>query len=131
LPVIAQEADQSAPEVVVVTGSAPLPAFGLDPGKLPGQTQTLSVSDLTQDRVTTVLPEAIPRELPGVATTGEAGSAFEPDLVYRGFEAAPVGGDPEGLAVYQNGIRINEAFGDNVNWDLVPEFARAAHGTER
>ena len=30
---------------------------------------------------------------------------------------------PQGLAVYQNGMRINEAFGDTVNWDLIPTAA--------
>ncbi len=30
-------------------------------------------------------------------------------------------GTPQGLAVYQNGVRINEVFGDTVNWDLIPE----------
>ena len=32
-------------------------------------------------------------------------------------------GTPEGLAVFQNGVRINEPFGDAVNWDLVPDSA--------
>jgi iron complex outermembrane receptor protein len=32
-------------------------------------------------------------------------------------------GTPQGLAVYQNGVRINEAFGDTVNWDLFPDIA--------
>ena len=32
-------------------------------------------------------------------------------------------GTPIGLAVYQNGVRINEAFGDTVNWDLIPTNA--------
>jgi iron complex outermembrane receptor protein len=27
------------------------------------------------------------------------------------------------MAVYQNGVRINEAFGDTVNWDLIPDIA--------
>jgi outer membrane receptor protein involved in Fe transport len=34
-----------------------------------------------------------------------------------------VAGTPQGLAVYQNGVRINEAFGDTVNWDLIPTAA--------
>ncbi len=34
-------------------------------------------------------------------------------------------GTPQGIAVYQNGTRINEAFGDVVNWDLIPEMAIA------
>ena len=48
---------------------------------------------------------------------------FQPDILYRGFEASPVLGTPQGLAVYQNGVRINEAFGDTVNWDLFPDIA--------
>jgi iron complex outermembrane receptor protein len=48
---------------------------------------------------------------------------FQPDVRYRGFEASPVLGTPQGLAVYQNGVRINEAFGDTVNWDLIPDIA--------
>jgi iron complex outermembrane receptor protein len=48
---------------------------------------------------------------------------YQPDLQYRGFEASPVLGTPIGVAVYQNGIRLNEPFGDNVNFDLIPDFA--------
>src|SRR5262249_32876551 len=42
---------------------------------------------------------------------------------YRGFAASPLQGTPQGLAVYMQGIRINEAFGDTVNWDLIPKVA--------
>lgn len=119
----AQATGNAQPEIVVVTGSAPLPAFGLDPDKLPGETETLSIPLLTEDRTNTVLPEVVARELPGITINDEEGSPFQPDFVYRGFEASPIGGIAEGLAVYQNGVRINEAFGDNVNWDLVPQFA--------
>ena len=48
---------------------------------------------------------------------------FQPDILFRGFEASPVLGTPEGLAVYQNGVRVNEAFGDGLNWDLFPDIA--------
>src|SRR5262249_3485470 len=30
---------------------------------------------------------------------------------------------PQGIAVYQNGVRINESWGDVVNWDFIPEKA--------
>src|SRR4029077_5611665 len=46
-----------------------------------------------------------------------------PNLEFRGFVASPVSGTPQGLAVYQNGVRVNEAFGDTVNWDLIPTSA--------
>src|SRR5262249_10950235 len=41
----------------------------------------------------------------------------------RGFAASPLQGTPQGLAVYMQGIRVNEAFGDTVNWDLIPKVA--------
>ena len=44
-------------------------------------------------------------------------------MQYRGFIASPTVGVPQGLAVYQNGVRVNEAFGDTVNWDFIPEYA--------
>lgn len=40
-------------------------------------------------------------------------------------EASPLQGFAQSIAVYQNGIRLNEAFGDSVNWDVVPETAVA------
>jgi iron complex outermembrane receptor protein len=55
--------------------------------------------------------------------TNTYGNPNQPDLRYRGFSASPVEGTPQGIAVYQNGVRLNEAFGDTVNWDLIPDFA--------
>jgi iron complex outermembrane receptor protein len=71
----------------------------------------------------TTLPDALARAAPGVTVGNVSGNEFEPDLFYRGFDATSVTGTPEGLAVYQNGTRINEAFGDTVNWDLIPANA--------
>ena len=48
---------------------------------------------------------------------------FQPTLRFRGFTASPLLGLPQGIAVYQNGVRINEPFGDTVQFDLVPQFA--------
>ena len=36
---------------------------------------------------------------------------------------APLLGLPQGIAVFQNGVRINEPFGDTVQFDLLPQFA--------
>ena len=71
----------------------------------------------------TTLPDALARSAPGVTVGNVSGNEFEPDLSYRGFDATAVTGTPQGLAVYQNGTRINEAFGDVVNWDLIPANA--------
>jgi iron complex outermembrane receptor protein len=71
----------------------------------------------------TTLPDTLGRSAPGVTVSNVSGNEFEPDLFYRGFDATSVTGTPQGLAVYQNGTRINEAFGDVVNWDLIPTNA--------
>lgn len=67
--------------------------------------------------------DALQRNVPGIAVNQVAGNPFMPNVQFRGFVASPVSGTPEGLAVYQNGVRINEAFGDTVNWDLIPTAA--------
>ena len=69
------------------------------------------------------LTQAIVRALPGVSLGDQTGNEFQPDINYRGFIGSPVIGTPQGLAVYQNGVRINEVFGDVVNWDLIPQNA--------
>ena len=63
------------------------------------------------------------QRVPGVATTDVQGNGFMQDFRYRGFAASPLQGTPQGIAVYMNGIRVNEAFGDTVNWDLIPTNA--------
>ncbi len=120
--VAAQTSTQDV-ETVVVIGNAPLPGMDIDADKIPGEVQTLSISDLTKDRQNDVLPNAVATQLSSVSLNDEQGSQFQPDFVYRGFEASPISGIAEGVAVYQDGVRLNESFGDNMNWDLVPEFA--------
>jgi iron complex outermembrane receptor protein len=61
--------------------------------------------------------------LPGTSLSSQTGNEFQPDFNYRGFTASPVIGTEQGLAVYQNGVRINEVFGDIVNWDFIPQNA--------
>ena len=69
------------------------------------------------------LGSALNRSTPGVSVTDVTGNPFSPEVDFRGFVASPVVGTPQGLAVYQNGVRINEAWGDVVNWDLIPTVA--------
>jgi iron complex outermembrane recepter protein len=108
---------------VVIIGTTPLPGSGVDLDKVPGNVATLSTSDLDPDSHADSIPAAAARRLGSVNINNEQGNPYQPDFVYRGFEASPISGIAAGLAVYQNGTRINEAFGDSVNWDLVPQFA--------
>ncbi|MDR3416261.1 MAG: TonB-dependent receptor [Nevskia sp.] len=107
---------------VTVIGVTPLPGSGVELDKVPGNVQTMSAQDLDRGGAAG-LPDAAAARMSSVNLNDEGGSPYQPDLVYRGFEASPVSGIAQGLAVYQDGVRINEAFGDTVNWDLVPQFA--------
>ena len=109
-------------EEVVVIATTPLPGTTIDIDKVPSNVETLRASDLRRDG-TASLTGALNSQLGSVSINDTLADPFQSDILYRGFEASPVLGTPEGLAVYQNGVRINEAFGDAVNWDLVPDIA--------
>ena len=103
------------------------PAPPADPGmidrdKVPSNTAVLTSADFQHDHSSSFL-EALSQGLPGVSLSDQSGNAFQRNLDYRGFVASPVPGTPQGLAVYQNGVRINEAYGDVVNWSFIPEMA--------
>ena len=107
---------------IVVIGTTPVPGTGVDIDKIPGNVQTLSAEELTEGGSAN-LTGALEQRLSGISITDTLADPFQPDILYRGFEASPVLGAPQGLAVFQNGVRVNEAFGDAVNWDLIPDIA--------
>jgi iron complex outermembrane receptor protein len=109
-------------EPIVVIGTTPVPGLRIDADKVPGNVQSLFSSDLAKDG-TANLTGSMSNQLGSVNINDTLADPFQPDILYRGFEASPVLGTPQGLAVYQNGVRINEAFGDSVNWDLIPDIA--------
>jgi iron complex outermembrane receptor protein len=107
---------------VEVIGTSPLPGSGIDRDKVPANVQSLKSSDLSREGSADLIG-ALTDRAGSVNVNASAGDPFQPDILFRGFEASPVLGTPQGLAVYQNGVRINEAFGDTVNWDLIPDLA--------
>ncbi|WP_043380721.1 TonB-dependent receptor [Methylobacterium sp. UNCCL110] len=91
--------------------------------KIPSTVESVTASDLTIDRASNNLTTTLARRTPGINVSDSQGNNNRVDITYRGFTASPVQGVPQGLAVYQNGVRINEAFGDIVNFDLIPPQA--------
>ncbi|MEE7447664.1 TonB-dependent receptor [Methylobacterium radiotolerans] len=91
--------------------------------KIPSTVESVTASDLTIDRANDNLTTTLARRTPGINVSDSQGNNNRVDITYRGFTASPVQGVPQGLAVYQNGVRINEAFGDIVNFDLIPPQA--------
>jgi len=113
-------ATEALPTVEVVATS-PLGA-GTNTLNVPTEVQSISsteIETLNQE----VITQDFARRTPGVDVTDEIGSPLAQALNFRGQTASPVPGTPQGLAVYQNGVRINEAYGDIVNWDLIPTIA--------
>ena len=105
-----------------VVATTPLGGGEIDVAKSPFAVWQTNSQD-AQTFNDTTLPDTLARSAPGVTVGNVSGNELEPDLFYRGFDATAVTGTPQGLAVYQNGTRINEAFGDVVNWDLIPQIA--------
>ena len=90
--------------------------------KVPGSVSVVSSAEI-QNGGSPALQDALQQYVPGAIVSDVTGNPFSVDVQYRGYSASPVEGTPQGLAVYQNGVRINEVFGDTVNWDLIPSNA--------
>lgn len=60
------------------------------------------------------------RRLPGVTLFDDQGSRLQPELDLRGFIVSPVVGQPQGVSVFLDGVRINEPDAQEVNFDLIP-----------
>ena len=111
----------AAPAAAVTAPVAVDPGL-IDRFKVPSNTVTLTAEDFDHSKSSS-LTDALLQRVPSVYVNDSSGNPFQPDVQYRGFLASPVVGVPQGLAVYQNGVRINEAFGDTVNWDFIPDGA--------
>ncbi|MDR6536500.1 TonB-dependent receptor [Variovorax soli] len=119
---LAQAPQERALPTVEVVGTMPVPGTELPRDQIPSNVQT--ADDVQLRRAQSLnLPDFMSSQLPGVSVNEIQGNPFQLDVNYRGFTASPLLGTPQGLSVYQDGVRINEPFGDVVNWDLIPKAA--------
>jgi iron complex outermembrane recepter protein len=105
---------------VVIT--APLGGSQVPLNEVPADIQQISVSALGQ-LASPALTGSLNELAADVNLNDTQGNPYQQDLSFRGFTASPVLGTPEGVSVYVDGVRVNEAFGDVVNWDLIPQGA--------
>jgi len=110
------------PNETVVTAPAPLHGSRLPRDHVPMNVQTVTAEELRASQ-SLDLTEYLNDHAGSVTLNGVQGNPLQPDLQYRGFLASPLVGAPQGLSVFLNGMRLNEAFGDTVNWDLIPTNA--------
>ena len=101
---------------------SPVEGSAIPIGNYPGAVGRGSAADFNRTGYT-YAPEVLQQTVPGVILGDAQGNVFQRNLQFRGFESSPVNGVPQGLAVYQNGVRINELFGDIVNYDFLPDNA--------
>ncbi|MEZ5488973.1 MAG: TonB-dependent receptor [Gammaproteobacteria bacterium] len=112
-------------EEIVVIGVTPVAGLGQDLNKLPFNAQTIGADDL-QNSLSLDLTDHLNSNQASVTLNAAQNNPLQPDLQYRGFTASPLLGLPQGVAVYQDGVRVNEPLGDAVNWDMLPESAIAS-----
>ena len=102
----------------------PLPGLGLTKEEIPGNVQSISAKEIKEAHALS-LTDLMNRKLQSVTVNDYQGNPFQMDVQYRGFTAGPQIGTPQGLSVFFDGIRVNEPFGDVVNWDMIPMNALA------
>ncbi|MGI9134782.1 MAG: TonB-dependent receptor plug domain-containing protein, partial [Rhodoferax sp.] len=113
-------------EAVEVVGQTPLPGGAyLSRQQYPGNVQIVSDGEIEQARSDN-LGDFMKRRSGSVTVNEVQGSPFQLDLNYRGHRLSPLLGSSQGMSVYVDGVRFNEALGDVMNWDLLPEAAIAS-----
>ncbi|MBK4735199.1 TonB-dependent receptor [Noviherbaspirillum pedocola] len=110
---------------VEVIGTTLLPGLGTPIQDVPANVQIITSDKLERQHHNSVA-EHLETNANSVTVNAAQGNPYQPDVNFRGFTASPLLGVPQGLSVFQDGVRINEPFGDTVNWDLLPQSAIAS-----
>ncbi|MEW8462096.1 MAG: TonB-dependent receptor, partial [Candidatus Thiodiazotropha endolucinida] len=116
-------ADERLPSIDVIS-TTPLHGVEIERTRLPMHTEIATDDDLRQLQ-SLDLSEFLNQRFGSVFLNEAQNNPLQADLLYRGFVASPLIGLPQGMSVYMDGVRINEPFGDTVNWSVIPESAIA------
>lgn len=120
----ANPVEATLPEVSV-TGITPLPGLSLSREQIPAAVQVIRSKDIEKSSALD-LADLLNRNLGSVHINEVQNNPFMADVNYRGYSASPLLGTPQGLSVYVDGVRMNQAFGDVVLWDLIPKAAMSS-----
>jgi iron complex outermembrane receptor protein len=107
------------------TNIGPGQGLALTREEIPGNVQSLSAEQIKNSNSLSI-GDLMNSQLQSVSVNDYAGNPFQMDVNYRGFTASPQLGTSQGLSVFLDGIRVNEPFGDVVNWDMIPMNALAS-----
>lgn len=100
-------------EEIVITG-ARLADLVQELKRVPGQVYTVTREDIERGKPATV-QDAI-RQVPGIVAYDQVGNGFQANVDLRGFNSQPT----PTIAVFVDGVRINDPDSNFVNFDLVP-----------
>ena len=103
-----------------VVATTPLPGVDLAINQVAAPVQVATQADIVASG-SLDLSDFLNRKLSGVYLNEMQGNPFQPDVNFRGYTASPLLGTPQGIAVYVDGVRQNQPFGDVVSWDLIPQ----------
>jgi outer membrane receptor protein involved in Fe transport len=107
---------------IQVIGTTPMHGVGLPADMIATNVQSADAEDIEKIQGLDI-SEFMNKTLGSVSLNQAQNNPFQPDLKYRGFTASPLVGNAQGLSVYMDGVRVNEPFGDAVNFELIPESA--------
>lgn len=82
--------------------------------RVPGQVYVITAQEIQRDKPRTV-QEAI-RQVPGIVLYDQNGNRFQPMVDLRGLNGQP---NPS-IAVFVDGVRVNEPDSNAINFDLIP-----------
>ncbi len=122
----AQQPDSTHARRDTVVVLAPIEVVGsIQPAANPGVISGVParVTILTGKQVDANEPRVLGDVLvqqPGFSMYDDLGSPYKTNLSTRGFFASPVVGLPQGVSVFLDGVRQNEADAAQVNFDLLP-----------
>lgn len=119
----AQENEESVEfEPIEVIGVVPAHGMGLPKSHIPANVQSATSEEISESQ-TADLTEFLNQELGSVHINDAQNNPLQKDVQFRGFVASPLLGQAQGLSIYQDGVRLNEPFGDVVNWAIIPDSA--------
>ncbi len=113
---------QNEVESIEIIASTPTLGASTNKNTLASNVQ-LALGDDIENTGSLNLADFLKNNFTSVHINDNQGNPFQVDLNYRGYSASPLLGTPQGLSVYVDGVRMNQPFGDIVQWDLIPNSA--------
>ena len=99
-----------------------LPSIGLPIKDVPFAVQTATGEEIREQPGVSIADYMV-NNLEGVTVNEVGGNPYQLEVNYRGYNATPIMGNPQGLSIYVDGVRQNMPFSNNVLWDTIPDFA--------